>query len=453
MKTLREYLQYHCKLPEIPGSYGIEIEVGVSDPLKYPPNFFCSLDGARLDHHKQLISFGNPHAPAVKLSDFKYWKFDLDQSVKDFGGEFVLSEPLDLSGIEEALSEFKKKTQGIPFYKDHASCSVHVHVNMAKETPKTLANFLTLWTLCENFLLYYCGDSRSSNLFALPTRVAEETCQNIIGLLRAFSQADIQGMKYHKDHVKYGALNIAPLLTFGSVEVRSMRGTTDTSVILNWVQMLQRLLDYSRQDCLPEDILYRYRKGRNFFRDVFGSYHYDIVPCPDPFGVTSPWFANEIAVSQDFSKLTDEMDKVLKKYEERPKKSPPISPSNSSWNVGQVVSYFTNPIYVEPATILNFGPAYFHPNALLNLFEGHLNNSNPVFDEFGNDVTETMFYGSKAKLQDLWAARGLWLKGLKEQEAVKPLPDEIINWTMAVPTDALAKALKIKKKHSYTEEI
>lgn len=113
----------------------------------------------------------------------------------------------------------------------------------------------------ENLLVEFSGETRRSNLFALPSRCAH---QNIIDYKRILDQfcQGTRGNVFHapESHSKYSALNVAPLSKLGSIEIRTLRGTTDPKILKQWVTILNDILIYSREN-KPSDLLRTYHKN------------------------------------------------------------------------------------------------------------------------------------------------------------------------------------------------
>jgi hypothetical protein len=207
-------------------------------------------------------------------SEFKYWTTHRDGSLRDFGQEYVLRQPLKFKDeLPVALEEFKEKTKDIKFIKDSISTSVHVHLNMMNETFKTMGNFLTVYSLVENLLIRYSGPDRLSNLFCLPMCDAEMTYRNICTMMNHISSKNYKGLYFNEGHNKYGALNLASFGTYGSLEVRSYRGTTDINEIYDWVGILYSIVEFARRDHNPKDIMDQWKvSGLKLLDNIFGQY-------------------------------------------------------------------------------------------------------------------------------------------------------------------------------------
>ncbi len=256
------------------GTYGIEIE---AESLK-----------------KQPFTLGG--------NEFTFWDVKEDDSLRHFGREFVLKAPVFYNMIPEVLDEFATKTSKVKFIQDSISTSVHVHVNMLPETWATLANFLTIYMLTENLLIEYSGEYRRNNLFCLPIRsvpYVQKLCNQI------FTYVQAKNYKFKRqldeEQIKYAALNLSTLYRFGSVELRSFRGVTDIPTIQSWVDIVQRMLEFSRQKITPPVIMDSYKeKGAEFLYEVFGhSWQHLNHPNRDDLLRTNLWYASTLAYSMN----------------------------------------------------------------------------------------------------------------------------------------------------------
>lgn len=231
---------------------------------------------------------------------FKYWSHHQDGSLRDFGIEYVLKQPVQYyAEVQAALEEFRDKTKEIKFIKDSISTSVHVHVNVLNETFRTLGNFLTLYALFENILIRYSGPDRLSNLFCLPICDAEETYKNIVMLFKHAENKNYKGLSINENVCKYAACNLASLYQLGSIEIRSFRGETDIERIKNWVSVLYQILDYARGDRDPKQIILGYKdRQARLLDDVFRDYRKEIAH-PDELKLMEQnlWYAASIAYS------------------------------------------------------------------------------------------------------------------------------------------------------------
>lgn len=217
------------------GEFGVEIETETKSPYEVPGFFF--------------------------------WTTHQDGSLRDYGIEYVLKQPVKYEIVQEALKEFSEKTGKIKFIRDSFSTSVHVHINMLNESAITLGNFITTYFLFENLLIRYSGPNRLSNLFCLPVCDAEETCNIAVNMMRGLPTKSHQSLVVSENNAKYAALNLSALGKYGSLEIRTFRGETDVKIVQEWIDILNKLLVYSRNQKDPKDIMEQYRLGGIALKD------------------------------------------------------------------------------------------------------------------------------------------------------------------------------------------
>jgi len=205
------------------GQFGIEIETESKTPYDYPKS--------------------------------KYWDFKPDNSLRDYGVELVSKGPLTKPELEYALGEFEVLKVKHKYIQDSISTSIHVHANMLNETFLTVANFLTTWALVENLLIKYSGPDRLSNLFCLSIKDAEGILDKWINLLKTIDTKKYNKVSVPRDSVKYSALNVATLSQLGTLEVRTFRGETDVNIIKKWVEIIDKIMTFSRQKGLTPPII------------------------------------------------------------------------------------------------------------------------------------------------------------------------------------------------------
>lgn len=303
--TIRHELREFYEYSDNRGTFGIEIEAETKSHEAYGDNFFR----ARQTHSG--VRYDYP--PGMEA-----WEGHEDNSLRNFGHEFVLRKPLVYEEALKALDAFKEGTSHVKFLKNTPSTSIHVHINMVEESFLTLGNYFVLWALFENVLTDFSGPTRRSNLFALPIRAAERTEGNIVKLFKEVEKGQCMTWGLNDQHMKYAALNIAPLTKIGSIEARSFRGTTDVSEIKQWLSILNRLLVYSKTEGLtPPDILDAYRdRPQEFFVEVFGK-DWDVlsqtVQDTDLLVERNLWYALKIARSvNDWTKISTAISKAEK---------------------------------------------------------------------------------------------------------------------------------------------
>lgn len=182
------------------------------------------------------------------------WVAHEDGSLRAEGGngrggmEYVLSQPCargDVAATVNALFEFLTTSKAV--INNSTRCSTHVHVNAKGMKLNELAAFVAIWGTFEDVLTYYCGAHRSGNHFAL--RLSDSSFA-VNQWVRAFQSGDFT----FPNEYRYLALNPACLKTFGSLEVRTMRGVDNTADVVEWVNLVLAVRDAAKRFKDPTEI-------------------------------------------------------------------------------------------------------------------------------------------------------------------------------------------------------
>lgn len=247
----RDWLTTVCglSLSDKPGRFGVEVETETREASDYPRGFLSTVPPAQPGGHH---SWETP---------MKSWAAINDGSLRNFGVEFVLKGPQTIAEVKESLKEFKKHLGDVEFIEGSQSTSVHVHINILDMSMTELVSFVMLYSYFENLLVEFSGDMRRSNLFALPLRVCDSSLSQFLRGVVAFDYGNPQHFPRDETAWKYSALNFCPIWKHGSVEIRTMRGTTDTEEILKWVSILNKLVDFALGKT-PDSVIQLIRRNR-----------------------------------------------------------------------------------------------------------------------------------------------------------------------------------------------
>jgi hypothetical protein len=152
--------------------------------------------------------------------------------------------------------------------------STHLHLNMAQETLETFVNFIVLFCVAEPTLLRICGPQRNGNLFCMPSYETGEFPEYMYRLEDALT---IQNLEYVRQgwpqRGKYACLNVDPIRSFGSVEVRSFPNSINPAEIFEWATYLMRIRDMSRnvdRQALEQILERTYNEPFWFVDRIFG---------------------------------------------------------------------------------------------------------------------------------------------------------------------------------------
>jgi hypothetical protein len=207
------------------------------------------------------------HKP-VPMPEWKYWSYVKDGSLRgDDNAEYVLTKPILFDEVGDAVVELAGRLADFGSKLDESNrTSVHIHLNCQKFHANRLASFTALYFCFEELLTEWCGDHRVGNLFCLRGKDAP----GLVTRIKKFIKYD--GKSELSDGLHYSGLNANALNKFGSLEVRTLRGPTDFSVIEDWVGMLRRLYELSAKYEDPRDIpaLFSQQGPSGFFDSVMG---------------------------------------------------------------------------------------------------------------------------------------------------------------------------------------
>lgn len=187
-----------------------------------------------------------------------YWGQHKDGSLrckdplKDQAIEYVFHQPLDMSLTEKALKVLYSylNKAGVQVF-DSYRTSIHVHVNCANDTIRTVCNYITLAMIFDELFVSQNGQTRIGNNFCLRTRDAEGQISDLIQSITAYGDPCSAFPK----HNRYSSVNMASLSKFGTIEFRSLECTTDLDRVVHWIKTLQALKESARKYTNPIDII------------------------------------------------------------------------------------------------------------------------------------------------------------------------------------------------------
>lgn len=184
--------------------------------------------------------------------------------------EFVFRQPYNLEATYGALKLMFEHLNrpGVEVFPSYRT-SIHVHVNCAMETFRTLYNFITLSIIFDELLVSQNGDHRIGNNFCLRAKDAQGQIEELAQSINA--HGNIYGL--NGQH-RYSSINFVSLLKFGTIEFRSLECTTDYERVKHWIDTLQRLKEASRGFEDPQDIMRCFSRmsPKEFLYSVLGGY-------------------------------------------------------------------------------------------------------------------------------------------------------------------------------------
>ncbi len=176
---------------------------------------------------------------SLPANPFKGWTTHTDGSLRGESMEYVFNGPATRDDVPVRLDRFRKRLAETGAVVDQSyRTSVHVHLNAQDMVIKNIYSQILLYTVFEDILASFCGNERVGNLFCLRAKDAE---YYIDRLLRSIRDDNI--ILLNDQNIRYSAVNSMALFVHGTLEFRSFRGTVDTDLIQEWVNLLLAIKD------------------------------------------------------------------------------------------------------------------------------------------------------------------------------------------------------------------
>ena len=308
-------------------------------------------------------------ADSLILHPVHGWTVINDSSLRNGGREFITAPvtPLMAKHLIAALwASFKQHQPDFSW-----RTSIHVHLNMRNERVSQVINNLLLYTLFEDSLFTFIGNSRRQSNFCVPV---QETHM-------AYYVSELLSGEETLPHVinawsKYTALNIRPLTQNdhaggmgdatssggkGTFEFRHLEGTMDAAKVINWINLLLCIQRYSRQISL-EDLEERitgittreHYMGllREVFQDFsgllqvrgFSNILYSAVACAKEMFCPIPNIPKLVKMSKDKQTGLSEMIKIRTRFKKEEENSIPVKKFKAVLSPGELQEGFDVPI-------------------------------------------------------------------------------------------------------------
>ena len=209
----------------------------------------------------------------------KYWITEHDGSLRGEAREYVLKKPMSAEGVAAALTYLDKCyiDEGTEVF-ESVRAGVHVHVNVQDLTVVQLYTFMTAYIILEDLLTKFCGEYREGNLFCLRVRDADY----LLYMLERVA-VNKEYNAFNTDMLRYAAMNVKSLSTYGSLEFRAMRGTRDLLVINSWANILMGIRDKAKEFESPKALVEWIKvNSMDLFLELFlGDYLTEVVKSCD----------------------------------------------------------------------------------------------------------------------------------------------------------------------------
>ena len=206
----------------------------------------------------------------LDIPENKFWRQEADGSLraKPECCEYVFKEPLSYEDSITAVgwlnAQHKKNGTVLNW---SFRCSTHVHLNVQEMELSALLRLVYLYYIFENLLVKWSGEEREGNRFCLRLKDSSE----IPFVVEKIFRSSLRGV--NENQVRYSALNLGSLTKYGSVEFRSLSGTTDRERLSKWLNGITNLRDYAIQAKSLQELFEKAKGNLNAFgKEVFGEF-------------------------------------------------------------------------------------------------------------------------------------------------------------------------------------
>jgi len=231
--------------------------------FKPEPSLACDQTLVGIEVEIENASEFNTHS-----NKLRFWSEVGERSLRNSGAEYV-TPPIQGADILTAMDELRKHVaslQRMPTVGERTG--LHVHIDCRDSTLQSLYRFIVVYTIFEKYLFSKCEEGRDGNAYCVPL----SDCQDLlVGMKKLLSPRDVTSRSFLNNYPKYTAINLKPLLSLGTVEIRMHEGTYDADVILHWVNLLLSIKRYAENsEDSPQQLVDAVcADPENYFADVF----------------------------------------------------------------------------------------------------------------------------------------------------------------------------------------
>lgn len=190
--------------------------------------------------------------PPRKVKSVDGWRHEGDGSLRDNGIEYVLDGPKGGEDAEAAIIAFSKFAAEVkPTINERTS--THLHIDFRDDHVKDVGRFLSMYAVLEDTLFQLCDESRINNPYCVPM-CSSSVMMNAMSRMLSGSWPESEAFS---ERMRYGAMNLASLPRYGSLEVRMRETIVDADEVFFWVNIFLSIKQFIRQwdDLTPARIL------------------------------------------------------------------------------------------------------------------------------------------------------------------------------------------------------
>lgn len=212
------------------------------------------------------------------------WKVANEPSLRQCpnGFEYVFVQPMSPDGAEAAINTFDKAAKGWDI-KPSIRCSTHIHVSIGTSKNREILSAICLYLLFEEVLVSLQPPERIGNLFCRRASDAEAIPLGLIDMIRTANKSSYPPSswgwrRFNKEGWRYGALNLAAIPLYGSLEFRFMTAMWRAKDLSLWLNVLRKIVVYGLNNPIDTWLSeYNDLPVKSFMYKILGAHSDDII--------------------------------------------------------------------------------------------------------------------------------------------------------------------------------
>lgn len=172
---------------------------------------------------------------AINLAPPKGWHVKSDDSLRNFGVEFIALSTFTREEFQERVKEvceYVVKQKG--YIPNCPRTSFHVHYNVSNMTPVQVVNCIVAYWLIEDVVSKHCGPLRQGNQYCLSSSISS----GVVDVLTSSVKRDMSELFRSlngNNYIRYSGQNLCSVPKLMSLENRVMNGNAeDPSALIAW---------------------------------------------------------------------------------------------------------------------------------------------------------------------------------------------------------------------------
>lgn len=195
-------------------------------------------DRVGIEVEKELLhNFSSEYLPK------KRWEMTVDGSLRGYGFEFR-TPPIKPEEVPRYIDDLKELTllTGTTVNVGNGRCGTHIHFNMLRFTEdEILRKTLLYWALQEP-LLKFVTEDRIGNNYCVTFKSNNEVATRLADAILAEGRSLRIFEYFDEAQYKYSGLNLCPLISKGTLEVRSYGECCDPCHFIEWYDLNKLVL-------------------------------------------------------------------------------------------------------------------------------------------------------------------------------------------------------------------